>query len=221
MFENHKEDLSGGEISFSMLSLLSSKLRVGIIGAGKGGYIKAKHLLERGCYVEVLSIDYEKKFEELLKYNLKIIRGEYNKSFILDKHLIIIVIDNDEDIRRIEHDCNSLYKIYINSKSFTEGMGAIPVQKDMKNFILGISSKGGNPKGSLMMGEKAENYLKKYDDFIGYTTSIRNKAKKFPNLKKSITNFMASEDFFFFFEKGKENVVLKLFYEDDMILYER
>jgi precorrin-2 dehydrogenase/sirohydrochlorin ferrochelatase len=220
MFEDYTEDILRGEINFSMLSFFSNKLRVGVIGAGIGGYIKAKHFLERGCYVEVISIDFHKKFHELAKGNLKMIKEKYNRNFILDKHLIIIAIDNDKDIKVIKDDCESLYKIYIDSKSFSEGMGSVPVQRDMKNFIVGVNTKGGNPKGSVMLVEKAENYLKKYDDFIGYTTNVRNKAKKIPELKKEIIDFIALEDFFFFFEKEKASMVLKLFYEDDRLLDE-
>lgn len=214
MLEYNKKDIYRGEVDFSMVSLFSNKLKVGIIGGGRAGFIKAKHFLEQGSWVEVLSIDSSDKFQELDMYNLKIIREKYNKKFILDKHLIIIAIDNDEEINIIKDDCESLYKIYINSKSFTEGMGAVPVQVNMKNFIVGVNTVGGNPKASVMLGEKAKEHLKRYDDFIGVTTSIRNKAKKIPEHKKDIINFVASEDFFFFFERGKEEIVLKLFYEN-------
>ena len=42
---------SGYDISY--ISLISSKLRVGIIGGGKAGAIKTKHFVNRKCYVEV------------------------------------------------------------------------------------------------------------------------------------------------------------------------
>ncbi|MDS0524263.1 NAD(P)-dependent oxidoreductase [Clostridium sp. SHJSY1] len=214
MFKDNKKNILRREVDFSMVSLFSSKLRVGVIGAGRAGYIKAKHFLEQGCYVEVLCLESYDKFQELDMYKLKLIREKYSKKFILDKHLIVIAIDGDEDINIIKSDCESLYKIYINSKSFENGMGAVPVQKNMNNFIIGINTIGGNPKASVMLGKKAKENLKEYDDFIGFITKVRSKVKKMPEIKKDIIDFIASEDFFFFFEKGKEEIVLKLFYKD-------
>ncbi|MGG7176706.1 NAD(P)-dependent oxidoreductase [Clostridium paraputrificum] len=217
MFENNKKDILSREIELSLLSLISNKLRIGIVGAGKAGYIKARHFLKQGCYVEVLSKEENSELMELKGYNLKTIIKEYDRSFIEDKHILIIAI-NDEEVRDIiKRDCKEMYKIYIDSSSFMDGMGAIPVQRDLDNIVIGINTRGGNPKGSMFLGEKAEVELKKYDNFIGFTTIIRNKVKDIPSIKKSVIDFIFKEDFLFFFNKGKGDTVLRMFFDLEVL----
>ena len=47
MLTNNKKDICTGRIDYSSIAFLSKKLRVGVIGAGKGGVIKAKHFLKQ------------------------------------------------------------------------------------------------------------------------------------------------------------------------------
>ena len=41
-----------------------------------------------------------------------------------------------------------------------EGMGSIPMQKDLKNIVVGINTRGGNPKGSRFIAQKVEETIK-------------------------------------------------------------
>ena len=217
MLEDNKKDILNRGVEFSLLSLISNKLRVGIVGAGRAGYINARHFLKQGCYVEVLSKEESLEFMELKDYNFKAISKEYERGFIEDKHIVIIAINEEETIGCIKRDCEDMYKIYIDSSSFMDGMGVIPVQRDLENIVIGVNTRGGNPKGSMLLGEKAELELKKYDDFIGFTTIVRNKVKNIPSLKKSVIDFISKEDFLFFFNKGKENEVLRMFFDLEVL----
>ena len=55
MEEDNRKDIYNEGIDYSYISLISKKLRVGIIGGGKAGFIKIKHFIKNKCYVEVLS----------------------------------------------------------------------------------------------------------------------------------------------------------------------
>ena len=49
------------------------------------------------------------------------------------------------------------------------------------------------------------------DEFIEYTCSIRTMIKKVER-KKEIMSFICSEDFYFFYNKGVQNIILEMFY---------
>lgn len=215
MYKNSKEDILNGELNYSLLSIFSEKLRVGIIGAGVGGFIKAKHFYNQGCYIEVLTKECNSSFDKLCGKNMNIIKKEYYESFLDDKHLIIIAVDDSKIAKKIKDDCEKRYKIYINSTSFIDGMGSVPVQKDLDNIVVGINTRGGNPKGSMMLGNIVASELEKYDNFIGFTTIVRNKVKNIPEIKKSVIGFIATEDFLFFYNKGKGKEVLSMFFDKE------
>ena len=68
MPKNNKENIL---LDHAFISLISSKIKVLIVGGGKGGYIKAKSFLQRGCKVYVISKEFDERFEE--------IKSEYKK----------------------------------------------------------------------------------------------------------------------------------------------
>lgn len=220
MLENNKKDFSNCGVDLSLISLISNKLRIGIVGAGVGGYIKAKHFIGQGSYIEVLTKEVSKEFLTLKSKNLKIINGEYKKEFILDKHIIIIAVNDKETEEKIKKDCDELYKIYIDSTSFKEGLAALPVQRSLKNIVLGINTTGGNPKGAVMLANKATYELEKYDDFIGFITLVRNSVKDRDDIKSQVLNFIVEDDFFFFFQQGKAKQVLRLFFHINEVQFE-
>lgn len=199
--------------NFSLISYFSKDLRIGIIGGGRAALIKSKHFLKEGAYVEVISKEYIEEFKELT--NCKTLTGEYNIDFIKDKHLIVIAIDNEIVKEEIKNNCNENYKLYIDSSSFMDGNGVIPYQLTLENFIVGVNTIKGNPRGSRFIAEVINKEISKYDEFIGYTTKIRNNLKG--ELKSSISKFMGTEDFYFFYEKGKSNLILKIFYDEENI----
>lgn len=216
MSQNSKEDFSRGSLGILMMSFFSRELRVGIIGAGRAGYIKARRFAGDGCYTEVLYRERLNLFENIKCSNLRLIEGSYEKSFIEDKHLIVIAVDDYDCACRIERDCKEAYKIYINCTDAESSMGSIPAKSEMNNFTIGITSKGGNPKGSVFLAKKASESLKEYDDFIGFTTYIRNNVKKTPEIKKVVTDFIATDDFYEFYKKGKAELVLRMFFKEQL-----
>lgn len=217
MSKNTRENIQNGEIEYTYLALMSDKLRVGIIGGGKAGFIKAKNFIKKGCYVEILSKTFLDKFINIENNNIVLNRKVYNKDFIKDKHIIILSL-NDEKLRKeiISH-CEEEFKIFIDCSNFKEGMAVVPVQRETSNISFALNTKVGNPKGAIVAAEAAMETLKEYDDFIEYTGLIRNKAKNLDNHKKEIIDFISTEDFKFIWEKNRGKLVLRMFFEDAII----
>lgn len=218
MSKDNSKDLCtrGDRIDYTFLSLLSHKINVGVIGLGKAGIIKAKHFLKENVRVSIIAKEIDEEVIDSLKSfdKFKVECREYEKDFILDKHLIIIAVNDDGVRNRIKEDCDSLYKIYIDCTNFKEGMAVVPVQRETNSIVFGVNTRGGNPKASVMVANKALENLKCYDGFIELTTYYRNKFKEIPHLKEDALKFLFCDDFYFFFKKGKAEKVMKLFYEE-------
>ena len=103
-----------GELSYAPITLFGEKLKIGVIGAGRGALIKVRNFYNKGSKIEVLALDFLEDFYKFNGDKVKLIKGNYNKEFILDKHLIIIAIDDENVMSKIKDDCEELYKIYIN-----------------------------------------------------------------------------------------------------------
>lgn len=220
MLKNNRENIYEERLDYSYISLLSNKINVGVIGGGKAGFIKIRHFLKTRCKVEVISIDFCEEVINLSKdfaENLTLIKSQYNHEFLKDKHLVLITTDDEKVNSMIKEYCDKNFKIYIDSSSFEDGIGVVPVQRKLKNMTFAINTNGGNPKGSVMLANKVEELLEGYDDFIKLTTEMRNKAKYFTMYKKEIMNFISCDDFKFFYDNNKENLVLKLFFDEETI----
>ena len=72
---------------------------------GKAATIKVKGLLEKGCYVHILSKEFSKEILDIENKNLKLEKGNYYKEFIKDAHLIIIAVDESSLVHKISKDC--------------------------------------------------------------------------------------------------------------------
>lgn len=204
-------------IEYNYIALMSKKLRVGIVGGGKASLIKAKRFIAKGCYIEILSKTFLDEFIEIESEKIVLNRLEYSKSFIEDKHIIILALDNDELRFKISRDCEESFKIFIDCTDFKEGMAVVPVQRELSNISFALNTKNGNPKGAVLAVNAAIETLKEYNEFIKYTGIIRNKAKKLNNNKKEIIDFIGSEDFKFIFEKNKSELVLELFFGENIL----
>lgn len=212
MDEDNRKDICEEGIDYSYISLISNKLRVGIIGGGKAGAIKTKHFVNNKCYVEILSNSFEEEIIELsnsFKERVKLIDEEFSFEFLRDKHLIIIALDDDTIKRKVKSYCEENYKIYIDSSNFTDGMGVVPIQRSTENITFALNTKYGNPRGAVLVSNKVKNLLKEYDDFIKYIGIIRNRAKTFPEYKKKIILFIGNEDFKKSFDEGKSESLLR------------
>ena len=158
--------------------------------------------------------------EDFYKFNgdkVKLIKGNYNKEFILDKHLIIIAIDDENVISKIKDDCEELYKIYINSSKFRDGMGVVPVTRESKFITVAVNTKVGNPRGSVMVAESITKSLQGFDEYIKLTGEIRNSLFLDKEIKEDLLKFINSSDCKFFYDKNKIFEVFKLFYDEDIV----
>lgn len=215
MCKDIREDIFKESINYAYLSLISTKINVGVIGGGKVGYIKAKNFLAKNCNVEVLSLDFINNFENLENVNL--IKNSYYEDFINNKHIVIIAT-NDKDLNeRIKKDCDKAYKIYIYAEDYLEGIAIAPVQRSLNNISFAINTNYGNPRGSLILAERIMEVLKEYDEFIGVSSLIRKSAKEMSGKKSDIINFVCSEDFKYIYEKKKDKLVLEMFFGKEII----
>ena len=222
MQENNRKNIQN-EIEYSFISLFSEKLRIGVIGAGKAGTIKIRHFVRNKCYVEVLSKEFSKDILELSENNdnLILISRDFDYDFLKDKHIVIIALDDSRIKEKIKKYCDNSYKIYIDSTDFKKGMAVVPAERNSRMVNIAVNTIGGNPKGSVWVAEKLSRVIMEYDDYIEFTTQIRNKLKDIPEYKNEIISFVFTEEFRESFKKGKgidsikdrfpEEVINKLF----------
>jgi len=222
MYEDNRKDICDEGIDYSYISLISSKLRVGIIGGGKAGAIKAKHFINNKCYVEVLSQLFNEEIIELSKISLgklKLINEEFSYEFLKDKHIIIIALDDKSLKDKIKKYCDENYKIYIDSSNFADGMGVVPIQRNTENINFALNTRYGNPKGAVLMSNKVKDLLEEYDDFMGFVGKIRNRAKELSEYKNEVLEFIGTDKFKTFFDEGKSESVLRINFPKEIVDY--
>lgn len=222
MDEDSRKDICNEEIDYSYIALISKKLRVGIIGGGKAGAIKARHFVKNKCYVEILSKTFNEEIIELSKNEherLKLINSEFSYEFLRDKHLIIIALGDEFLKNKVKNYCDENYKLYIDSSRFIDGMGSVPIQKNTENITFALNTKYGNPKGTVLLSDKVKNLLEKYDDFISFTGKIRNKVRELPAYKNDIITFVNGEDFIKSFDEGKGEKLLRTNFPKEIVDY--
>ncbi len=218
MYRDNREDIQD-EVEYSFISLFSKKLRIGVIGGGKAGAIKINHFVKNNCYVEVLSKDFSKDILELSNNsdNLKLIYREFDYEFLRDKHIIIIALEDNKIKELIKEYCDKNYKIYIDSTDFKEGMAVVPAERSTKTISFALNTKGGNPKGAVWAADKISKVLRDYDDYIDFTTKVRNKAKSIPEYKSEIIKFIFTDEFKNDFDKGEELNSIKSRFPEEVI----
>lgn len=216
MSEYFKENIHG-ELNYAPITLFGEKIRIGVIGAGRGALIKVRNFYNKGSNIEVLSLDFLADFYKFNENKVKLIKGSYNKDFILDKHLIIIAIDDESVINKIKSDCEELFKIYINSSKFRAGMGVIPVTRESEFITVAVNTKVGNPRGSVMVANSITESLQEFDEYINLTGKIRNCLTLDKEIKDDLLKFINSSDCKFFYSKNKILEVFRLFYNDDIV----
>jgi precorrin-2 dehydrogenase/sirohydrochlorin ferrochelatase len=212
MHENNGENILPAGLEYMMISLISSKTEVLVIGGGKAGFLKCSSFCKRGCRVTVVSPDFIEDFNELsVKDNVKLICNRYSSNYIMNKHLIIIAVSDSKLIEEIEKDCRESYKLYLNCCDFREGMFTLPYQRETAEMLFSVQAIRGNPKLSKFLGNKIKDLLSEYDDFSKYVCSLREKLKKHAK-KNEILEFVCSDDFYSFYKNGVHEIVLEMFY---------
>ncbi|MGL5414945.1 MAG: NAD(P)-dependent oxidoreductase [Clostridium sp.] len=198
-------------LEYLNIALYSKKIKALIIGGGNAALIKVRGLLKSEAEITVLSKNF---IEELEKMNsFKMIRDGYNEKYLKGYNLIIICVEDKELIDRIKFDCETLDKLYLNCSEATDGDFVIQSTVSTKNINLGLNIKNKNPKGSVFLKNKIENYLLEFEPYIEYTTHIRNTIKGRKD-RKLILDFIHEDDFKYIFDKGKGNYVLEMFFND-------
>ncbi|ADQ40687.1 precorrin-2 dehydrogenase [Caldicellulosiruptor acetigenus I77R1B] len=216
MFKSDEENILEVDSSFENLmhiGLVANNIKVGVIGAGKASLIKTKTFLGAGCKVEVLSPRFDIGFRELKSGYLKLKRGKFCKSFLKDKHIVVIGVSNRKLEKRIIWHCKRLNKLYLVCSDYRLGNLRLGAQKRTDEFVFSLSIRRGNPKLSKYLAQKILSYLQFYSIFSKWVTDLRSKLKHHPQ-KDQILEFVCSDDFYYFFKKGYANKIIKLFYED-------
>lgn len=195
------------------ISLLSSKIKVIIIGGGDASYIKSKVFIMKGCQVYILSQNFIDSFDHMKNHlNVILIKEKYNVHYILDKHIVVIATDDEKVNSTIRQHCRELCKIYVDATDSRKGNCIIPCHRSTKNISIGVNTKGVSPITSIFIADKLINYIKKYDDFVEFSSKVRNSISKM-EYRKVIMNFISTDDFYFFYKKGKACIVVEMFYK--------
>ena len=222
MHGNNRKDIQTEaleEIDYTYISLISQKIRIGVIGGGKGGQIKTRHFVNNKCRVYVLAKNFSDELIELSKENseyLTLIDEEFNIEFLKDKHIVVIASSDRELNNLIRKYCEENYKIYIDATDFIKGMGVIPAERSSRTMNFALNTKKGNPKGAVLMCNKIKNYISAYDDFIELTGRIRNNAKEFEEYKKDILSYIYSSEFEESYKQGTYEDALKKRYSSEI-----
>ena len=210
MCGDNKQDFSA--LNYTMISLLSKKINILIVGCGEAALIKCRSFAKEGCNITVLSKEFSPGFNSLTENcDIKLIKGLYDESYIFHNHIVIIATDNKETNNAIKVDCDKNCKLYIHCSDYKEGLFVVPVQKQTSNMKFALHTKNSSPKTALFMSKVIEGKLIEYTDFIDYTCVLRNSIKNKAE-KKEIMEFVCSEDFYFFYTKGVQNQILEMFY---------
>ena len=205
------------EVEYMPITLRSDKIKVGIIGGGKAALIKTKAFNKRNVNIEVLAIEFIEEFRnDIESSNVKLIKGYYNEEFILDKHIIIIAINDDSTIDNIIKDCNRYAKIFVNSTQHKQGLAIVPSIIEGEHIVASVNTKEGNPKGAVLVSKKIKEVINEYDSFISFSTNIRNHVQLDRQLKIELLTFINSEDFKYIFKKNKHIDILTLFYGEEL-----
>lgn len=220
MPKDNRKDIQNERIDYSYIGLMSSKTRVGIIGAGRAGFIKAKHFALNGCYVEIMAKEFSKEVIDISsECNLILINEEFTIDFLKDKHIIIIAVDDNDLKKQIREYCESNYKIYIDSSNFKDGMGVVPVERQSKNIMVALNTKIGNPKGAVLISKKIKNIIDEYDEFIEFTSKLRNNSKELLKYKKDIVEVIGTEDFEMLYKENNHEEFLRRRFPDEIVDY--
>ncbi len=219
MFEHIGKNILPIELEYTCISLISHKTKVVIIGGGKAGLIKCISFIKKGCNVTVVSNEFIDDFKilreeisrENINTNLQLIKDYYSCKYILDKHIVIIAVDDKRLINLISKDCENNFKLYLNCENFKEGNFVKPLQRESQNIIFSLHARGGSPKTSQFLADNIIEKLKDYDSLVNYIVQLRDKIKG-TSYKNEILAFISSDDFKFFYEKGVHEKVLKMFY---------
>lgn len=212
MFEDSGKDILSGELEFMFLSVVSKRLKVLVVGGGRAGLIKTESFSKKGCILTVVSPCFTGELQRFAQgKNVELIKDNYKENYILDKHIVIIATNDDRINSIIKNDCDRHSKLYLHCADFKKGIVITPSEAETKNIHFALHTKGGGPKTSKMLLDVMKKTLENYDGYVEYICKLREKIKGF-HKKSEIMNFVSTPDFKFFYEKQKQEYILKMFY---------
>lgn len=200
---------------------ISNKVRVLILGGGNAAGIKYRSFDKKDFHIDIYS---EEVTDEYIRKSLveKPREGQKNtriKDFedidFTDYGIIVIATDNDEFNLSIRKRCIELNKLFVYCPDFRKGSMTVPIEIETDTITASIGTKAGSPETARYMSRKLKEFLRDYDDFIEYIIDIRYRIKEAMK-RKEVMRFINSDDFYFFYTEGKADLILRMFYGDDI-----
>ncbi len=222
MHRDDKEDIhlkNSKDRGWKIISV-SPEIDVLILGGGRAAEIKGRSFLNQNIEPDIYSEEIESRFlKEKIESGTISRISEYSHEIIGDYHIIIAATSDEKFNGEVLAECRKLKKLCLYGPEWRKGNIIVPMQISTENADISVSTKSGSPMTSVFISEKIRETAEKYDDFIDYAASLRKKIRrKFDEKKRyEIMKFINSDDFFFFFERGKADTVLKLFYGGEVI----
>lgn len=214
MSEDTGKGIPSGKLRLMPVNLIPENIKVLIAGGGEAGFIKLKSFSEKGADVTVISPEFSSYLTDYAQTkNIKFVKRCYQQGDAKNYHIIVIATDDDKANSIIQKECSELCKLCINCISPREGNVTAVISGETEETVFSVSVKDGSPMTSRLLIRGIKRYLDDYGDFIKFASSIRKKLKGDKN-KKEILSFVNSDDFLFFFKRGKAEIILKLFYKD-------
>ncbi len=196
---------------YAFISIKGENTKALVLGGGKAAVIKINTLLKRGFTVDCITREITENLMKIRDYKFSLLDYEFKEELVDKYHLIVICTNDEEFNKEIRNICNNKNRIYIDSTKPEESQGTICASGETKSTSFGIRVKHKNPKAAVFLCEKTEKYLESFDGFVNFITRIRNSIKPLKE-KGEILQFLCSEDFMFFYEKGYGEEILDLFY---------
>lgn len=164
-----------------------------IVGGGSVAYRKAKAMLEFGGSLTIVSPDFLDEFksmEEDYKNSprLRLIEDKYDKSYIVDKFMVVAATSSRDLNIEIIEDCKELDILVSNVDGRQDSDFITPAIYKNDNLTISISTGGSFPYLSKKIRREIEDKYKKYDDeYLKLLEELRYAIiRKYPEKKRQI-----------------------------------
>ncbi|MDO5707236.1 MAG: NAD(P)-dependent oxidoreductase [Andreesenia angusta] len=221
MHKDNKKNIHIKNIEYKSV-FLKNDIDVLILGGGRAAEIKMKSFNNQGINPDIYSKNIESEYikKGINNGNIKRLDRKTKLESIIDNYHIINILTNDEEFNLyIKSLCEKKKKLYLFGEDYSLGNTIIPIQKETDRLAFSMRTIGASPISSRYISEKIENILFEYDDFIDYIISLRKRLIEMnidESLRYEIMKFINSDDFFYFYNENKADMILKLFYGGDI-----
>lgn len=188
--------------------------RVLILGGGRAALIKASSLIKRKFTVHCIADRYGDEIKKLAinSDGRLILKTEsFNDEVIDNYHIVVIATDSAEFNNHVQQVCTLKNKLFIETTMPEVSQGIMCTTAETESVVYGLMTKGKNPMASVYLSNKAKKALETMDPFIKFITEIRNYIAD-KELRKRVSTFICSDDYRYFYQKGKGVEILIMFY---------